>query len=92
MKIQAPKNVTDFNTETGGNGRIVRYNITHAANTANAPLTDQITIANLEVFNWADFFYKQRYFQINNAAQFERVGVGNPVTWKNWVKIQTVDV
>lgn len=87
-----PKVVTDFNTETGERGKILRYNVSHAANTANAPPTGKMDIAQLEVSNWSNYFYMQRYFQINAAIQFERIGGGYPVSWGSWVKIQTIAV
>ena len=90
--MQQPRGVTDFNTETGERDKILRYNVGHAANTANAPIVFRVTIAQLEVSNWANFFYIQRYFRTDAATQYERIGNGDPVIWRNWVKIQTVDV
>ena len=92
IKTHTPKAVTDFNTEVGEREKILRYNVSHAANTTNAPHTGMVSIAQLEVSNWSNYFYVQRYFQIDAAAQYERIGGGNPVSWGSWVKIQTIAV
>lgn len=90
ITTQQPKVITDFNTEVGERGKILRYNVSHEANTTNAPITGRTDIAQLEVSNWSNYFYMQRYFQLNATAQYERIGGGNPVSWGSWVRVQMV--